>query len=60
MRDEHLDHIFMNIETFFRLKYFNSLMRMRVRDGKNLDPGSGINTGSATLHYLGLGVSVSD
>jgi hypothetical protein len=46
--DEHPGSYFRELkETIFGLKYFNSLMRMRmrlrIRDGKNSDPGSGIN-----------------
>jgi hypothetical protein len=55
------DHIFESLETilllFLGLKYLNSLMRIRdpgsrIRDGKKLDPRSGIrdkHPGSATL-----------
>jgi hypothetical protein len=47
------DHISESLETIFGLNYLNSLMRIpdpgsgmeriRIRDGKNSDPGSGIN-----------------
>jgi hypothetical protein len=46
---DHISESFKN--NFFGLKYLNSLMRIqgpgwekiRIRDGKNSDPGSGIN-----------------
>jgi hypothetical protein len=34
------DHIFVNLETIIGFKHLNSLMR--IRDGKNSDPGSGM------------------
>jgi hypothetical protein len=53
------DHISESLEQILGLKYFNSLMRIRVQDGKNSDAGSGMekirirdkHPGSATLPY---------
>jgi hypothetical protein len=43
IRDEQPGPYFRELRNqIFGLKYVNSLMR--IRDGKNLDPGSGINT----------------
>jgi hypothetical protein len=41
----HPDHISKSVETnFFGLKYLNSLMGgSGIQDGKNSDPGSGLN-----------------
>ena len=43
-----LDHISESFKQFFAVRYLNSVMqnrdgKIRIRDGKNSDPGSGIN-----------------
>jgi hypothetical protein len=38
------DHVSESLETIFWLKYLNSFMR--IRDGKNSDPGTGMETNS--------------
>ncbi len=43
-----LDHISESLETFFELKFLNSLMRVRMRIRESFDPGSGVRDGRNT------------
>jgi hypothetical protein len=55
-----LDHISESFKQFFAVRYLNSVMqnrdgKIRIRDGKNSDPGSGIN-----ISDPGSGINISD
>jgi hypothetical protein len=50
------DHMCESLETIFGLKNFNSLMR--IRDGKNSDPGSEME--NIWIRDPGSGLNISD